>query len=548
MSYLGDYAEDYADLNFKFTTRRFSTGAPYALSGGTISVYKSNDTTQTITGITLTADFDGVTGLNNVKIDLSADAFYATGKDYQVIITAGTVDSVSVVGEVVASFSIENRFQEVDVVKIGGDAQSATDLKDFADDGYDPSTNKVQGVVLVDTLTTYTGNTPQTGDAYAKVDTEIATIISDIATLAAYVDTEVAAIKAKTDNLPADPADASDIAALLATITGYIDTEVASILAAVDTEVAAIKAKTDNLPSDPADASDIATSFTTLTTKIRKYVQLLARKDAAIATDNATEVTEINADGGSGSGAFANTTDSQEALRDRGDSAWTTATGFSTLDAAGVRAALGMASANLDTQLGLLATAATLATVAGYIDTEVAAIKAKTDNLPADPADASDIAALLSAISAYIDTEVASILAAVDTEVAAIKTVTDAIGATGTGLSAIPWNASWDAEVQSEAADALAATDAIVAASISTAAANKIADILLRRASSNIEASANGEALSLKSLYGALAMLTHPKDASSGTSLVLKKADGTTTLATITLDTDAAADPIVGTS
>lgn len=46
-----------------------------------------------------------------------------------------------------------------------------------------------------------------------------------------------------------------------------------------------------------------------------------------------------------------------------------------------------------------------------------------------------------------------------DTEIAAIKTVTDAIGATGTGLSAIPWNAAWDAEVQSEAADALNAYD-----------------------------------------------------------------------------------------
>jgi hypothetical protein len=61
-------------------------------------------------------------------------------------------------------------------------------------------------------------------------------------------------------------------------------------------------------------------------------------------------------------------------------------TGFNDLDASGVRSAVGMASANLDTQIGTLATAATLATVAGYVDTEVAAIKAKTDNLPASPA------------------------------------------------------------------------------------------------------------------------------------------------------------------
>jgi hypothetical protein len=58
---------------------------------------------------------------------------------------------------------------QVDVTQIGGGTQSATDLKDFADDGYDPATNKVQGVVLVDTITTYTGNTVQTGDAFARI-------------------------------------------------------------------------------------------------------------------------------------------------------------------------------------------------------------------------------------------------------------------------------------------------------------------------------------------------------------------------------------------
>jgi hypothetical protein len=56
--------------------------------------------------------------------------------------------------------------------------------------------------------------------------------------------------------------------------------------------------------------------------------------------------------------------------------------GVAPLDAAGVRSAIGLASASLDTQLVALA---------GYIDTEVASIlslvgliKAKTDNLPAD--------------------------------------------------------------------------------------------------------------------------------------------------------------------
>ena len=60
---------------------------------------------------------------------------------------------------------------DISVVQIGGVAQSATDLKDLADTGYDPSTHKVQGVVLSDTVTTLTGHTAQTGDNYAQIGT-----------------------------------------------------------------------------------------------------------------------------------------------------------------------------------------------------------------------------------------------------------------------------------------------------------------------------------------------------------------------------------------
>lgn len=59
-----------------------------------------------------------------------------------------------------------------------------------------------------------------------------------------------------------------------------------------------------------------ATNLTNLPAKVLKYFQLLFRKDAAIATDNAMELTEINANGGSGAGAYDNTTDSQEGIRD----------------------------------------------------------------------------------------------------------------------------------------------------------------------------------------------------------------------------------------
>lgn len=81
-------------------------------------------------------------------------------------------------------------------------------------------------------------------------------------------------------------------------------------------------------------------------------------------------------------------------------------TGFNDLDAAGVRAAIGLASANLDTQLDALPTNAELATALGTADdavlAQVALVKAKTDNLPPDPADASDIAAATSTIATGI--------------------------------------------------------------------------------------------------------------------------------------------------
>lgn len=71
------------------------------------------------------------------------------------------------------------------------------------------------------------------------------------------------------------------------------------------------------LAADQPDyAPATATSLTAALTKIRKFFQLSLRKDAAISTDNATELTEINADGGTGVGGYLSTTDSQEAIRD----------------------------------------------------------------------------------------------------------------------------------------------------------------------------------------------------------------------------------------
>jgi len=165
-------------------------------------------------------------------------------------------------------------------------------------------------------------------------------------------------------------------------------------------------------------------------TSLRQFVALLARKDAAAAADLSSALGWINQNWGSGAGAYDNTTDSQQAIRDNmgtaqtGDAyaivnsgthgnaalrtllldvptvaefeartivaasysthsaadVWAVATrvltagtnivlakgvgvtGFTDIDAAGIRTAVGLASANLDTQLDALPTAAENAT------------------------------------------------------------------------------------------------------------------------------------------------------------------------------------------
>lgn len=104
---LGDFDAS-SVIYFKFSTYRPSTSAPFTLAGAPVlSVYKDGSTTESVTGVTLTVDFDGRTGLNHVAIDTSADGtFYAAGSNFDVVITTGTVDGVSAVGTVVGRFSL----------------------------------------------------------------------------------------------------------------------------------------------------------------------------------------------------------------------------------------------------------------------------------------------------------------------------------------------------------------------------------------------------------------------------------------------------------
>lgn len=135
-AYLGDLVEDTPDLSFKFFTED-KNNVPASLTSGVLAIYKGSDTTQKTSVesyITLTPDFDSITGLNHVVVDLSVDPFFEAGEDYVVSIEAGLVANVSQIGRVVAQFSIEKRFS-VDAAGVNAEMLDVLTVDTFGQPG-----------------------------------------------------------------------------------------------------------------------------------------------------------------------------------------------------------------------------------------------------------------------------------------------------------------------------------------------------------------------------------------------------------------------------
>lgn len=141
-----------------------------------------------------------------------------------------------------------------------------------------------QAAVTLVTTTTNLTNAPTAGDLTATMKASVTTAATAATPTAAAVTgavgsvtgltaSDVGAIKAKTDNLPATPAAQGDcitgagvrtavgmgwanLDTQLGLIAGYIDTEIGTL----QTTATAIKLKTDNLPSSPAAVGDIPTA------------------------------------------------------------------------------------------------------------------------------------------------------------------------------------------------------------------------------------------------------------------------------------------------
>ena len=330
-----------------FDTFAGATGASITMTGlavTDIEVYKDGGATQRASdaGFALLdtdgIDFDGITGIHGFSIDTgdNTDAgFYTVGAWFTVVVSAVTVDTQAV-SFIAAMFRI------------------------MAAEG-------VAGVP--DVNVTHLADTAQSpGDIFG----EASDALPSLPTLASYLDTEIAAIKAKTDNLPTDPADQSLIIAATDAIFNRIG---APAGASVSADVAAIQADTNDLQTRvPAalvggriDASvgamennvmTAAAAAADLTTELQSGLATAANL-ATVAGYLDTEIASILA-----------TTTKLDSMLENSSDGWiyTVAAlqqapaGGSGLDAAGVRAAIGLASANLDAQLDALPTAAENAT------------------------------------------------------------------------------------------------------------------------------------------------------------------------------------------
>ncbi|MCK5609426.1 hypothetical protein KAR91_46565 [Candidatus Pacearchaeota archaeon] len=272
-----------------FTTRAFATGIPTTLTGTPVlSVLEENNATPITAGVSVSVDRASVTGLNMATIVATAANGYENGKGYSLYISTGTVDSVSVVGEVVGQFTIGASAAAVDLAN-GTDGLTA--LK-TAIDGvpttaefeartilaasyFDPANDDVAVVTLVNTLTTYTGDTPQTADHTAG--------IADIPTVAEFNARTILA----ADYF--DPtADAVANVTLVATTTTNTDmrgTDSAA-LASVATEARLAELDPANLPATTDDTNTVVT-----TTNIS--VDKIPKSDGTV-TWNATALASIN--------------------------------------------------------------------------------------------------------------------------------------------------------------------------------------------------------------------------------------------------------------
>lgn len=349
-------------LPIMFHTFAGATGASITITGlavTDIEVYKDGSATQRSSdaGYALLdtdgIDFDGLTGIHGFSIDTgdNTDAgFYSVGAWFHVVVSAITVDGQTV-SFVAAAFRL------------------------MAAEG-------VAGVP--DVNVTYLADTAQSpGDIFG----DSSDALPSLPTLASYLDTEIAAIKAKTDLLPSAAAGASGGLLINGSNTGAVTFDSGVTISNAGGNALTLTSSGGNGNGLQATGNGSGSGIRANggATGAGLHAQggatsgpgVLAEGQAGnangvscVANGSGTDLAADNLATSAQATAIQATTDKLDDMLVLSSDGWiyTVAAlqdapgGGTGLDAAGVRAAIGLASANLDAQLDALPTAAENAT------------------------------------------------------------------------------------------------------------------------------------------------------------------------------------------
>ena len=289
----------------------------------------------TVTSVTPTTagDYDwtdqGDSGVYTIEIPASAGASinndtegfgWFTGVATGVLPWRGPVIQFSP-ENVVNSLVVGSDKLLVDAVEIGSDTQSLADLKDFADTGYDPATHLISEVTAarMGALTDWING----GRLDLILDIIAADTTTDIPALIATAQTDLDAIEA-------------------AVITNAAGVDIAADIIAIKAETAAILLDTAEIGAAGAGLTGLGGMSVGMKAEVQTEANdaLVAnRLDELLAADSDIDGVAPPTVGSvfhelltktAGSFTYDQTTDSLEAVRDRGDAAWITATGFAT--------------------------------------------------------------------------------------------------------------------------------------------------------------------------------------------------------------------------
>lgn len=521
---LGDFTPG-KTIVFDFNTHK-ADGTPITLAGTpAVSVYK-NSTTESTSGITLTVDYDSRTGLHHVVIDTSLDGtFYAAGNDFRAVITAGTVDSISVVGTVVGAFSLSNRSalrpataDRTLVVDAAGLAD-ATTVKLGPSGSATAQTARDAGAQLDATVSSRMATyTQPTGFLAATFPTTVASTTN----ITAGTITTVTNLTNNNDKtgytLLTSPPTASAIATAVWQDTTAGDFTVAS-------SIGKSLYTSGNAPGAASGIALVGSNMGTITggtitTVSDKTGYSLASGGLASVTTWTVNVTgSLTGSVGSVSGAVGSVTGN---------------VGGNVVGSVGsVSGAVGSVTGNVGGNVtGSVGSIATGGIVAGSF---------ALDSITSTALAASAVSEIQSGLMTSAGYTAPPSAATISTQ------VQSDIG-TGAALTSLASQSSVNtltAYVDTEVAailDAVATTGVV----LSAAQMNKIADHVLRRSMANVEASSDGDTLSLSSQYGAVQQIQ--ESAIVGTTLTVNKTDGATALGTKTLATASGADAVTGIS